>query len=231
MSTKIIAHRGAWKEFNLPENSLEALQQAINIHCDAVELDVHLTQDYKVVVHHDHDFYGLKIETTPYIDLLAKKHSNGEPLPTLNDFVTLALNNKMKLFVEVKSSELGFIRTQKLIDVLLENLPEQATTLLIEFILFDFNAALYLKQNAPNFLVHYLEGDKSAKEIKHAALNGMDYNYKLLVNNPQIIHQFKNLGLQTNSWTVNDFQIAQKLINHSIDYITTDYPQTFKNKL
>ena len=24
--TKIIAHRGAWKEFNLPENSIAALQ-------------------------------------------------------------------------------------------------------------------------------------------------------------------------------------------------------------
>ena len=29
--TKIIAHRGAWKEFNLPENSIASLVKAIDL--------------------------------------------------------------------------------------------------------------------------------------------------------------------------------------------------------
>ena len=29
--TKIIAHRGAWKEFNLPENSIASLEKAIEL--------------------------------------------------------------------------------------------------------------------------------------------------------------------------------------------------------
>jgi len=35
--TKIIAHRGAWKEFNLPENSIASLEKAIELKCDGAK--------------------------------------------------------------------------------------------------------------------------------------------------------------------------------------------------
>ena len=47
--TKIIAHRGAWKEFNLPENSIAALQKAIEIKAYGSEFDVRRTLDGKLV--------------------------------------------------------------------------------------------------------------------------------------------------------------------------------------
>ena len=42
-STKVIAHRGAWKEFNLPENSIASLEKAIELKCDGAEFDVRRT--------------------------------------------------------------------------------------------------------------------------------------------------------------------------------------------
>ena len=231
MSTKIIAHRGAWKEFNLPENSIAALQKAINLKCFAVELDVHLTKDEVVVVNHDYDFYGLNIETSTYNDLLIKKHPNGEQIPTLATFFDIALNQtKINLFLEIKSSEISSFRTEKLINTIIKNLPKEANENNVAFILFDFSAAVYLKQKMIDFNVYYLEGDKSAQEIKEAGLNGMDYHYKLLLENPEIIKSFKKENLKTNTWTVNDVQIAQKLISYNIDYLTTDYPKTFLDK-
>ena len=49
----IIAHRGAWQ--SAPQNSLRAFETAIELGCDAVELDVRRTADGRLVVLHDPD--------------------------------------------------------------------------------------------------------------------------------------------------------------------------------
>ena len=48
---EIIAHRGASRE--RPENTLAAFARAAELGADAVELDVHLSRDGHLVVHHD----------------------------------------------------------------------------------------------------------------------------------------------------------------------------------
>jgi glycerophosphoryl diester phosphodiesterase len=47
----VYAHRGANVE--LPENTLEAFERAVELGADALETDVHTTSDDEVVVHHD----------------------------------------------------------------------------------------------------------------------------------------------------------------------------------
>lgn len=47
---KIIAHRGYSQKF--PENTLIAFEKAVESGADGIELDVHLTQDKKIIVHH-----------------------------------------------------------------------------------------------------------------------------------------------------------------------------------
>jgi glycerophosphoryl diester phosphodiesterase len=47
----VIAHRADWRNF--PENSLEAIESAINMGVDIVELDVHRTADGELVICHD----------------------------------------------------------------------------------------------------------------------------------------------------------------------------------
>lgn len=229
MKTEIIAHRGAWKEFNLPQNSIASLEKAIELKCFGSEFDVHLTKDNIVVVNHDHDFYGIDIESNNYVDLLKKEHPNGEKIPTLEAyFKTGFQQNTTKLILEIKTSNLGGTeRTKKMIDVISKSLPKKAKPTNLEFILFDYESALYTKKKFPNFQVHYLNGDKSAEEIQKAQLNGMDYHYKLLIKDPNMVPSFNKLGLKTNSWTVNDIEIAKQLKNQGINYITTDYPQLF----
>lgn len=47
----VVAHRGDWR--NYPENSLEAVESAIRMGVDVVEIDVHRTVDGHLVVCHD----------------------------------------------------------------------------------------------------------------------------------------------------------------------------------
>jgi glycerophosphoryl diester phosphodiesterase len=51
MGMKIIAHRGG--AGYRPENTLSAFENALKLGCYGAELDVHLTKDRKVVVHHN----------------------------------------------------------------------------------------------------------------------------------------------------------------------------------
>ncbi len=50
-SPLIVAHRGAWGL--APQNSLEALEDAIAIGCDGIEIDVRRTGDGQIVLLHD----------------------------------------------------------------------------------------------------------------------------------------------------------------------------------
>jgi len=49
---KIIAHRGDTTRF--PENTLEAFVAALSGGADGIELDVHMTADGELIVHHDY---------------------------------------------------------------------------------------------------------------------------------------------------------------------------------
>jgi glycerophosphoryl diester phosphodiesterase len=48
---RLYAHRGASAE--CPENTLPAFQRALELGCDALEMDVHLTSDNQLIVAHD----------------------------------------------------------------------------------------------------------------------------------------------------------------------------------
>jgi glycerophosphoryl diester phosphodiesterase len=73
----VVAHRGAWKQQNLPENSIAALKHAIVLKCAASEFDVRMTKDDVLIVNHDADYHDLNIEEHNYKELARFQLSNG----------------------------------------------------------------------------------------------------------------------------------------------------------
>jgi glycerophosphoryl diester phosphodiesterase len=47
----VVAHRGDWR--NAPENSIQAIHNAIAMGVDIVEIDIHKTKDGQLVLMHD----------------------------------------------------------------------------------------------------------------------------------------------------------------------------------
>jgi len=224
----VIAHRGAWKEFNLPQNSIASLKKAIELKCFGTEFDVHLTKDAKMVVNHDHDFYGLDIEKHTYEELNTRKHPNGEKLPTVEEYLSEGLKqDQTKLIFEIKTSEISISRTFLMIDLITDYLEGKNLENQIEFILFSFDASIYIKRQLPSYKVSYLEGDKTPQEIKQVGLDGIDYNHKVFQENKNYLKDARKLGLITNSWTVNKEDLFKAFLKEKIDVITTDYPEKF----
>lgn len=224
--TSIIAHRGVWKNTQDPQNSLASLQSAVDQKLWGSEFDVHLTKDDVLVVNHDHDFYGLEIEELTYDELLAKKHPNGESIPTAEEYLKAGLKQKgTKLIYELKTSRVSKERTQKTVELSLALVKELKAEKMVEFIAFDWDACLKFRELDKNVKIHYLNGDKTPAEVAAADLTGVDYHVNLFKKNPTWVKEFKDHKLKTNSWTVNEEEDMKYLIEQKIDYITTDEPE------
>ena len=230
--TKIIAHRGAWKNTKVPQNSIASLKAAIDQKAWGSEFDVHLTKDDILVVNHDHDFQGLHIEELTYKELLAKKHPNGENIATVEEYIKAGLNQKStKLIYELKTSRISKERTLKAVALALDIVKKLKAEKITEYIAFDWDACLEFRKLDKKAKVHYLNGDKTPAEVKAAGLTGVDYHFNVFKKNPTWIKELKALKLKVNVWTVNSSEDQDFFINEKVDFITTDEPELLKTKL
>jgi glycerophosphoryl diester phosphodiesterase len=110
---EIIAHRGASRE--RPENTVAAFIRAVELGADGIELDVHLSADNVLIVHHDpvlHDgragYEHLRPPhpASPEIRLLTAGELSafrvgGQPIPTFEGVLD-AVGNKLTVYCELK---------------------------------------------------------------------------------------------------------------------------------
>jgi beta-glucanase (GH16 family)/glycerophosphoryl diester phosphodiesterase len=223
---QVIAHRGAWKKQNLPENSIASLKHAFKLNCYGSEFDVHLTADSVVVVNHDATFLGMNIAKSTYQQLLAKKLSNGESIPTLEEFIKTGLKQKKtKLILEIKPQNLGKERDQILTEKALQLVRKYKAQPWIEYISFGYDICTYIIKNEPNAKVAYLTGNVAPEKMKADGFTGVDYHFSVYQQNPDYIERFKKLGISINGWTANLPSEIDYLIANEADYITTNEPE------
>ncbi len=231
--TKIIAHRGAWKEFNLPENSIAALQKAIEIKAFGSEFDVRRTLDGKLVVNHDPTYFGDTIELKTYAALNAKKLSNGEDLPLLQDYFKkgTAPNHHTLLICEIKAALLSNSTSQLTATETVELAKQLGVEERIIYISFDFEVLQTIKTLRPSATVLYLENNKTLEQILAAKFNGINFNYAQFLGNPSIAVNAKKHQLMLGSWTVNKDEDFNHLLEQGIQYITTNFPERYLMQL
>lgn len=225
IQNEVIAHRGAWKTDGIPQNSIASLHRAIELGSAGTEFDVHLTKDNILVVNHDADFYGIDIATSTYAELLAKKHPNGESIPTAEDYLREGMKQRnTKLIFELKSSNLGVERTLESADLAVQLVKELGADEWVEYILFSYDGAKRVIELDPQAKVYYLNGDITPAQAKQDGFYGLDYHFQLYRKNPTWIKEAHDLGLVVNAWTVNTSEEMNHLLDQDVEFITTDEP-------
>jgi glycerophosphoryl diester phosphodiesterase len=229
---KVIAHRGAWKNTGATENSIAALNHAVTLGCEGSEFDVHMSADSLPVINHDPSIQGVSIAKTNSRDLLVMKLANGETLPTLENYLKAGMvQNKTKLILEIKPSELGkessIALTRKIV-ALVEKLHAQAW---VDYISFDYDVCKEVMKLAPYAKAAYLKGDKTPTELAADKFFGLDYNYNILQKNPDWLKDAKSKKLTINIWTVNDKPVLEELLRQNVDFITTNEPELLLSML
>ncbi len=230
-STKIVAHRGAWKNTQAPQNSIAALEEAIKGKYWGSEFDVCLTKDDVLVVNHDNDFKGLDIATTDFSTLVEQKLSNGEKLPTAKEYMIAGLKHPIQMVFEIKPNKLGKERTVKSTELSYQLVKGLNAINQTVFISFSYDACLRLRELDKDVRIQYLGSDKSPQDLFNDKIYGLDFNTNVYKNNLNYIKEAKSHQMQTNVWTVNDEETMKYFIEQKIDFITTDEPELLKQIL
>ena len=248
----IVAHRGA--SFDAPENTLAAERLAWAQHADAVETDIHLTKDGRIIVSHDKTTKRTAGRDAAIVDLTfaelraldagswKAKQFAGEKLPTLDEQIALIPAGK-RMLIEIKVGP--------------EIVPELARTLAltgasernITIISFNYDSLQEVRRKLPRLPTLYLVGykapaptakeakvkkqptlDEVIDEAKAASLTGLDLQHTWPLTAADAA-KIKAAGLELHVWTVDDPAVAKHWIGLGAASITTNRPGWLREQL
>ena len=244
---EIIAHRGA--SHDAPENTLGAVMLAWQQHADAVEVDVQLSKDGKLVVIHDSSTRRTgRVARKVSDQTLAELRSldvgrwkgrpwSGETVPTLEE-VLATVPRKRRLFIELKCGPEG---VPGLAEIARTCGRPLATLVAISF---SLEVVGYLKAEMPGLEACWIcqsrRNWKSSRRVsagreliaaaRKVGLDGVDLDARGPVN-ATLIGKLKDAGLKVYVWTVDSPAKARKLAAAGVDGITTNRPQWLRQKL
>jgi glycerophosphoryl diester phosphodiesterase len=230
---EIVAHRGA--SHLAPENTLAAVELAWDIGSDAVEVDVHLSADRRIVVIHDPTTQrtgGLNLE-------VAQTHSrdlrkldvggyqgrgrDGQSIPFLEEILVTVPAGR-RLFVEIKTGP----EMIPYLHALLDTSGKRRQVVLIAFELETLRAAKAVLPEVPAYWLRdtalgFPHRVAMLAQAREAGLEGVDVNWTGVTL--RLAQQARSMGLDLYVWTVDDALVAQRLGRLGIKGITTNRPE------
>lgn len=211
MYKQYIAHRGLYEGLFVPENSMLAFKKAIEQNY-AIELDVRITKDNKIVVFHDKNLIRMcglekKLTNQNFDDIKNLcLYQSKETIPLFQDVLKL-INSQVPIVVEIKNdSKVGQFES------ILANILDDYKG---EFSVCSFNEEVvyWFKENRINFKRGLIYGDIKELQIKFYKTvflyrffkvkpDFVSLDYKL--SNTLIVNFCKKLNIPIFTWTVNN---------------------------
>lgn len=226
--TGIVAHRGFWncEEAGYAKNSIAALRCAQQAGFWGSEFDVNMTADSVLLVFHDGSVEGRSIEKNRHEDFKYFRLKNGEPIPTIDEYLEQAKKSPETMLVYELKRHSGPAVEEVFVNLSIAKLKEHGLLdpSRVMFISFSKYMCERLAQLLPDFDVQYLESDLKPANVKKDGIPGIDYKHSVLRINKKWVANARRLGMSTNSWTVNKEGDIRAILDMKIDMITTDKP-------
>lgn len=219
----IFAHRGA--SGNYPENTLSAIDAALQAQVDGIELDVQSCQDDFVIIHDtwlDRTTNGQgKINTTPLEKVQSFDAGNGQYIPSLQQAL-IAVGQHTLINLELKHT----FRLDKFVTCIEQNIHDATLSrdqLLISS--FDHHQLLWLKQQLPWVKIGALTASIPLQYAQFAQqLNAYSVHIDKNFINHEYVHDAKQRGLKVYAYTVDKQQDIEDMQQLGVDGIFTNFP-------
>ena len=225
--TRVVAHRGFWHTDGSAQNSIASLLKADQLGVYGVEFDVWMASDGVPVLNHDGWHDGYEVQSTPSTVLTTLKLENGEPMPTLAQYLEAAKDTKVHLVLELKPHATPEAETAAA-EAVVKMVGRYGLSKRVTYISFSLHIMKELARLAPaKTQLMYLGGGTLPKDLKAMGLTGCDFNYGVYLNNPTWLNDIKALKMASNVWTVNNPADMMWAIENRVDFITTDRPDLF----
>lgn len=216
---QVCAHRGVSSDHR--ENTLEAFHAAVQQEADSIELDVWLTKDNQLAIHHDKTCEGIDIEVSTLERL-------PNFVPTLNDvlnnFKTIPLN------IELKISP--FTDLQRLAERVVYELNGKITSSPLLVSSFNLEILQNLRKYSRRIRLGYLtvqedwERSKLFEMVTENNFQAVHPHYSLVSEDFMDIS--KENDVEVNVWTVNEQSAVARQVNLGVNSIITDEVQMVK---
>jgi len=235
-TAEIIGHRGA--SYNAPENTVASAKLAWELGADAVECDIYLSKDNKIMVSHDASTkrtsgkdYLIKdtnSDTLRKLDVGSFKDIKykGEKIPFLEEIIQTVPSGK-ELVIEIKCGSEVLPELKKVVS-------SYAKDKKFVFISFDFQTISDTKKAFPGNSCYWLCSNsdllkKNINSVPGAGLEGISLSWNII--NQEVAAEAGKLNLELLSWTVDDPTEAKRLISLGVRCITTNRPGWLKEQI
>ena len=229
---EIVAHRG-FSEL-APENTVAALELALQAGADAVEFDLHTAADGTPVLLHDDTLerttngYGavasLSLEAVRDLDAGSwfSRAFAGEPVPPLAEALEAIGDRVGRVYAEVKGS-----RDPDDVRLIVEVVHDAALFERTVFISMDWDALDRIRAHDARALVGYIVDDvgRAAEAHERAAGDGralLDFDRRILLSDPTLAARAVAAEIPLATWTVNTVADAERLLEMGVPRITTN---------
>ncbi|WP_167856066.1 glycerophosphodiester phosphodiesterase family protein [Natronospirillum operosum] len=229
----ITAHRGS--SINAPENTLAAIELAIQEGADYVEIDVRQTADGALVLLHDRDLRRLGGGSRPIWQLTLEEvraidagswHDPAfaaERIPTLEEVIH-TVRGRAQLYLEIKPSAqtpdlaadvINLLQAENMLDQTLLAGLSRTTLASIADLAPDSRRALFVHSvvGTPDYSGLHAVGKRAAIVDRGA------------------VSRARRGGYQLHVWTVNDRDQMSRFIDLGVDSIITDRPDVLADLL
>ncbi|MFT8394405.1 MAG: glycerophosphodiester phosphodiesterase family protein [Liquorilactobacillus ghanensis] len=211
--TLIFGHRGYPKKF--PENSLAGFRYAIQQQIDGLEFDVHLTKDQVPVVMHDEKIdrtsngHG-QISQLTLAELQQYHLSNGEKIPTLNEFLHVVAENPVQLNLELKTDQIHYPEIEQIVLKMVTQAPLVKPVI---FSSFNLPTLKICQQLAPHEQYCWL--------TKHHVADPQKFIQQEHLAGLHLHHYQADIACQR-IWTIDNSFVARRLLRHHVAGIITN---------
>ncbi|NLU10065.1 MAG: glycerophosphodiester phosphodiesterase [Tepidanaerobacter acetatoxydans] len=236
----VIAHRGA--SGYAPENTLAAIELALEQKCDGIEIDVQLTKDYEVIVHHDWnverttngkgEIRDLTLQEIKQLDAGSwfDEKFKGEKILLLEEILE-TVPKSILLNIEMKSKATDERELEKKVAGILKKYDRIDNTIISSFNHYSINK---IKELLPEIKTGILYEADMIRPVDYVLSNFKEI-YSLHPCNDYVGEKFvkmvKEANLKIYTWTVNDIFTAGLLSKLGIDGIITNYPDIMKKSI
>ena len=231
----IVGHRGAGGE--APENTLESFQLAVEQGADMVELDLQLTADGTLVAFHDRDLRLLKQEAVPieslsldhlaeavFLDRQGEKRTGGT-IPTL---ATILRQLPADLPLNLELKRYGADR-ERLVSALGREIAGREQLLVSSF---DWDLLALVRHRLPDRPVAPI-ADRDGDALLQAAqeLEAFSVHSEWQIARHTLVHQALAAGRPTLVYTVNQQDLARRLLARGVSGLFSDHPGRLRRQL
>ena len=232
---KILAHRGnasTGSEFTTDENTLDALRRAQERDFAGIEFDVHLTADGELVIRHDNKIVdGLSCQGSTFEEIRAHVLPFGHQIPTLREWLEQAKQTPhIVQLLEIKSHKGD--RENELIAKSLEIIRELDMVDQMYMLSFKSETLDEVLRQQPDMKTilnsSSLHHSLTPAQVKEKGYTAASYNINVILQHPEWIQEFKDLGIETFFWMVNSAYLYDLAGELGFTWATTDFRDVIK---